>query len=244
MKFIIKKILSSFNYKIIKKDKLSSFDKIIKHFTNKEEPLIFDVGANSGQSIIRFKKIFKESIIYSFEPQKNEFQKLKSLCKGQYKNCFPFNFGLGNEEKKMNINIFKNSVHSSFLSPDTSTDWFKNRDLKFGNFFENVEETRICKLENFVKENKIDSIDLLKIDTQGFEDQVLQGSKQMILDQNINLIELEIIFGKRYTKQLSFFEIEKHLLNNYKLIAIDKATNIIDNNAYSVNCLYLRNNIE
>ena len=59
-----------------------------------------------------------------------------------------------------------------------------------------------------------------------------------------NLIELEIIFGKRYTKQLSFFEIEKHLFNNYKLIAIDKATNIIDNNAYSVNCLYLRNNIE
>ena len=37
MKFIIKKILSSFNYKIIKKDKQSSFDKIIKHFTNKEE---------------------------------------------------------------------------------------------------------------------------------------------------------------------------------------------------------------
>ena len=61
---------------------------------------------------------------------------------------------------------------------------------------------------------------------------------------NINLIELEIIFGKRYTKQLSFFEIEKHLFNNYKLITIDKATNIIDNNAYSVNCLYLRNNIE
>ncbi len=148
------------------------------------------------------------------------------------------------KKKKMNINIFKNSVHSSFLSPDTSTDWFKKRDLKFGNFFEKVEETRICKLENFVKENKIDSIDLLKIDTQGFEDQVLQGSKQMILDQNINLIELEIIFGKRYSKQLSFFEIEKHLHNNYKLIAIDKATNIIDNNAYSVNCLYLRNNKE
>ncbi len=106
MKFIIKKILSSFNYKIIKKDKLSSFDKIIKHFTNKEEPLIFDVGANSGQSIIRFKKIFKESIIYSFEPQKNEFQKLKLLCSEQYKNCFPFNFGLGNEEKKNEYQYF------------------------------------------------------------------------------------------------------------------------------------------
>ena len=50
-----------------------TFDEIyIRYLKN---PLIMDVGANEGQSIDRFKKIFKNSIIHCFEPLPDEFKK-------------------------------------------------------------------------------------------------------------------------------------------------------------------------
>ena len=35
--------------------------------------------------------------------------------------------------------------------------------------------TKVITLDNYVKNNRIDKIDILKIDTQGYEDQVLEG---------------------------------------------------------------------
>jgi len=46
---------------------------VIHHILNKKRPIIFDVGANIGQSIISFKKNFPNSIIHSFEPCKKFF---------------------------------------------------------------------------------------------------------------------------------------------------------------------------
>ena len=47
----------------------NSFDDIYKKIYHKNDKLIiFDVGGNRGQSIIRFKSLFKESKIYTFEP--------------------------------------------------------------------------------------------------------------------------------------------------------------------------------
>ena len=42
-----------------------------------KQPIIFDVGANTGQSIDRFRSLFPESKIYSFEPDKVSFKLLR-----------------------------------------------------------------------------------------------------------------------------------------------------------------------
>ena len=74
----IKNLFNFFGLEIKKKDKEIvnlSFDEIYK-IKIKQNPVIFDVGANQGQSIERFKKIFAEPTIHAFEPIKDEYDKL------------------------------------------------------------------------------------------------------------------------------------------------------------------------
>ena len=90
------------------------------------------------------------------------------------------------------------------------------------------------------RQQKIDIIDVLKIDIQGNEDKVLKGSKILLKSNKIKLIELELILGFGYQRQMSFFDIEK-VLNpfGYRLIAIDNASNVIRWSIYQVNLIYV-----
>ena len=54
-----------------------SFDQTYSEILKDKKIVIFDVGANQGQSIERFNKIFKNKIIHCFEPIKFEFAKIK-----------------------------------------------------------------------------------------------------------------------------------------------------------------------
>ena len=71
IKKIIKKKFSILGYTISRIDnkyKKLSFNDIHQAKINTDNPIIFDVGANKGQSIRRFKNIFPKSTIHSFEP--------------------------------------------------------------------------------------------------------------------------------------------------------------------------------
>ncbi len=78
IKWKIKKILWSFNIDIVKKKK--NFDNIYK-IKIKNKPIIFDVGANNGQSIKRFLSIFSKPIIHSFEPINDCYTLISKLYK-------------------------------------------------------------------------------------------------------------------------------------------------------------------
>jgi hypothetical protein len=76
---IIKKLIKNifrkagFEIKRINKEiPNANFEDLIKKKIIKN-PIIFDVGGNSGQSIEKFKRIFGNPIIHSFEPIKSEF---------------------------------------------------------------------------------------------------------------------------------------------------------------------------
>ena len=64
---------------IINKKKITS-DEIIKK-NMPPHPIIFDVGANKGQSINRFRDLCKDPQIHSFEPLRKEFEFLKQNFK-------------------------------------------------------------------------------------------------------------------------------------------------------------------
>ena len=84
----------------------------------------------------------------------------------------------------------------------------------------------------------------MKIDTQGNEDRVLEGCINTLKTKKIKIIELELILGFAYTRQLSFLSIEKILEPcGYRLISIDKAHNLIAASNYQVNCIYVNSEI-
>ena len=83
MKEIIKKLFEILGYTISRKSderevKILSLDEIYSKKI-KSSPLIFDVGANNGQSIKRFQKLFDQPVIHAFEPNIREFKKLEKI---------------------------------------------------------------------------------------------------------------------------------------------------------------------
>ena len=85
-KKIFYKFIDSLGYSIIKNNSYNSMQSVInkkfKHLDHlykilipNKNPIIFDVGANIGQSIRLFKNHFPSSQIYAFEPIPECYQK-------------------------------------------------------------------------------------------------------------------------------------------------------------------------
>ena len=221
MKKIIKKFFNSLGYKITKSNNYVDFDEILSKHLN-PRPIVFDVGANNGQSIIRFNKLFDKPIIHSFEPVKKEYDKiLKNF--GNKENLFI-------KKEKKNFNITANTANSSFNQITQGTKWLKTRSKEFNtsekSFVTETQPVQVDTLDNYLNQNNINKIDLLKIDTQGYEDKVLEGAVNTIKNNKIGIIITEIIFDDVYSKSFAFSDIEKYILpHNFRMVGIDLANN-------------------
>ena len=232
-KKIIKKTFNYFGLDIKRKNnnkeiKLLTFDEIYKEKI-KKNPVIFDIGANQGQSIERFKKIFDKPVIHAFEPIKFEFEKLKKRY-SEDKNIFLNNCAVGEKNYFKDFYITAKTGNSSFNKLKSDTDWLKTRSYQFKTSLEGyTKETKSIKiitLDNYCLKNNIDKIDILKIDTQGYEDKVLEGSQQILKKEIVSSIESEIMFDDVYEKYFTFSDIEKFLNpHNFRLVAINTTNN-------------------
>lgn len=116
----------------------------------KKDMVIVDVGANIGSTAIYFKEWAKK--IYALEPSSLPFQALKENV-APYTNIEAFNLGVGPDENKWKL--YSNDGGQVPLS-------------MWGNGV-NYEEVQLTTLDKFFKEQKIEHVDLLKIDTEGSE---------------------------------------------------------------------------
>tara|TARA_E500000178_G_C16912341_1_gene703267 strand:+ start:339 stop:1070 length:732 start_codon:yes stop_codon:yes gene_type:complete len=235
MKIIIQKIFNLFGYRLssIKTDKIKNFDEVISKIFKKEKLNIIDIGANTGQSIKRFQKLFNNSKIYSIEPSKNAFNELSRFYSNK-KNIFLFNFAIGIKNEKKIFFDYQNNVLSSFYK--------LNKLNKSSQRFEK-QTVKVLTLDKFCKKNKLSKVHILKIDTQGNETKVLKGASKCIKKEIFSLIEVEIIMGDYYENSLDFYNIEKNLFNNYRMIAIDKKLNLFNDKRMYCNALYIKKSL-
>jgi len=130
IKEIIQSIFAYFDLKIIRiNSDRYSIDGIFKFIYNKDKKdlknflkptrnkifkkiTIIDVGANIGQSIIRFKAISPKSIIYSYEPINTYFEVLKKNFSS--KNIILNNKAVGSSIQKKIINVYPLGASSFF----------------------------------------------------------------------------------------------------------------------------------
>jgi len=205
-KKFIQKIISLSGYKLIKNSNFvklyRTLDQSLKILVKNKEPIIFNVGAHNGESIKRYRNIFKNAKFHSFEPQKKNFFKLKKYENNKIKIN---NFALGAQNKILKFNINDDDSTSSFLKPFHSEKLI-NKKLKLNK----IENIKIETLDRYVEKHRINTIDILKIDVQGFERDVLLGAKKT-LKNIVKIVELEIIFIDYYQKKSSFYELENIL---------------------------------
>jgi FkbM family methyltransferase len=150
-------------------------------------PIIFDVGANVGQTIELCHQLFRDPIIHSFEPNEAAFKTLRANY-GERRNVHLNPVGLGSSPDIKAFNENKFSDLSSFLPLDRDG-WGEvtaTRDVK------------LSTVDHYCAERNIKRIDLLKSDTQGFELEVLKGADGMLRGRGIKFIFFEIIFSQQY----------------------------------------------
>lgn len=160
---------------------------------------IFDVGANTGQTWKEFRSNEPNAQIYCFEPVSDSFNELYNATKKD-NNCVAEKVALGDLNGEMEISVFENT------SPLNS---LKNH-LMNQNDRARIEVINVETLDNYCGKKGIETIDLLKIDTEGFELQVLTGSKQMLTSGNITFIYAEVGFNNKDNRHTPF-----HILNNW-----------------------------
>ena len=97
---------------------------------------------------------------------------------------------------------------------------------KLDNFTKEKQKIEIRTLDDYCMENNLDDIDLLKIDTQGYEDKVLEGCRLNFQKNIIGIIESEIMLDNVYEKYFTFSDYEKILIpNNFRLVGINTSNN-------------------
>ena len=180
----------------------------------KEDHLLcIDVGANIG-NYSRYILENSNSKIIAFEPSKQSFKKLNTLKKNFKNRIYTFNFGLGNRKKKLNLYYDKkNSLWANFNPEVNEIDYLKNN--------KSIEKSKIEKLDTiFFLNKKIfkERIKLLKIDTEGFEYEVLLGSIKFIKKNKPKYIQIEYNWHHLF-KNVNLYKISK-LLKDYQAYKI------------------------
>jgi FkbM family methyltransferase len=71
-------------------------------------------------------------------------------------------------------------------------------------------EVPLVRLDRYIADRSINKVNLLKIDTQGYEPEVLSGLGERLSE--VNVVITELMFYDFYERQLSFSDIERYLL--------------------------------
>lgn len=183
----------------------------MSHYVNINDPLlIFDVGANVGQSVLTLKEKFPASTVYSFEPSPTTFKTLEQnvnhLNKVKLWNC-----GLGSASGVQTFLVNTYPDMSSFLKPGESA-WGK---------VESEISVDVKTVDSVCEEVGIDKIDILKCDTQGYEMEVFRGASQMLQENRISLLYFEVTFSNMYEGAPGFDQLFQYLTqHNFSLVSM------------------------
>jgi len=158
--------------------------------------VVFDIGANIGQSALQFRAAFPKARIYCFEPVRSTFEVLKKNMRGDARlSCHQIAFGSTNGQAEIYLTGYS----------------FTNT-LKRPNKFVGSEIVELCKVDKFARDKKIKQIHLLKIDAEGFDLEVLKGAKAMLSSGQIRFVLVEIGFQPEDGNHVLLRDVSSYLL--------------------------------
>ncbi len=211
IKRLAKKYLNLTIYRILPHG-IDEFADIKLAFPESCIKIIFDVGSNVGQSVKKFRKSTPKAIIHCFEPVLNTFKELTlNANEGQ---IILNNLALGSKTGELQISVPEDNTFSgvnSILHGNVLVDRSLQR-------LENISVTTIIA---YCQQHQISQIDYLKIDTEGFDLEVLKGASKMLESQSISFIEAELSMNPENIYHVAFDEVKKYLEDfNYRLFGL------------------------
>jgi len=181
-------------------------EKLLPLYTNQASPLFLDVGANTGGYTHLLKKFHPSASLFAFEPN----PKTCKVLKHEFANSdvVVVNKGLGSEESL--LKFYDRSDHGG--SSEHGSLYRAVLEDIYGVDVEEI-DVEITTLDKYVKDNAIQRITFMKVDTEGHELEVLRGAYNTLLDDRIDLIQAE--FNEMNIISRVFFRDLAKTLSNY-----------------------------
>ncbi len=170
--------------------------RISRHLKELDIEKIIDVGAHKGEFLEKMLKIEKVNSFYAFEPQKNIFNELSEKF-SKNKKVTLYNFAMDKEITNKKLKINKLSMTSSLAEINEKSLYLKIKNfLTFSKSnFEDEYEIQTNTVDKIFENISLQKA-LLKIDVEGFEMNVIEGSQMKL--KEIPFILLENQFGNHY----------------------------------------------
>ena len=149
---------------------------------------VFDIGANTGQFALELRSVGFKGRIVSFEPLPDAYQKL-ALVATRDPRWDVCQSAIGDVDGEAEINIAGNSVSSSILPMLAAHSRAAANSAYVGKV-----KVPVARLDSIINEYLAGSEKyFLKIDTQGFEWQVLDGACEALANAQGVLCELSLL---------------------------------------------------
>ncbi len=183
--------------------------RISRHLKELDIEKIIDVGAHKGEFLEKMLKIEKVNSFYAFEPQKNIFNELSEKF-SKNKKVTLYNFAMDKEITNKKLKINRLSMTSSLAEINEKSFYLKIKNfLTFSKSnFEDEYEIQTNTVDKIFENISLQKA-LLKIDVEGFEMNVIEGSQIKL--KEIPFVLLENQFGNHY-KNNNFKDIINTLL--------------------------------
>lgn len=166
------------------------FGKFQKHVSSSKyinvpkDAVIFDVGANFGIMAFQYAKLVPQGRVYAFEPTHYAFSRLKRNLES--------NPGLSSHI--VPVQTFVSSLSSKETDIKAYSSWKVTSEAKnqkhsvHGGTIKSAEGVGAVSLDDFCGKNGIKCLDFIKIDTDGYEYEVLKGTRQKIAEFKPDII--------------------------------------------------------
>lgn len=166
--------------------------------------LVLDVGADTGHYALELRRNGYQGRIVSFEPRTKAFRQLREKAKTD-PNWSVLNVALGHENTTADINLSKNLYSSSLLGMLPA-----HLEAEPDSAFTGSERVTVRTLDSVFHQFANPSRNIfLKIDAQGFERRVIEGSRNSI--RSICGIQMEMSLAPLYESESLFPELLQYM---------------------------------
>jgi len=193
---LTKKVFQNFGILVRKYNPATSEElRRIRLFEHYNIDLVFDIGANKGQYATGIMDAGYRNKIVSFEPLSSAHSVIDSLSKNYDNWAIAQRCAIGSAKEEIEINISANSVSSTLLNMlDTHLEGAPESKII------GKEKVQVYPLDEIAEEYIKGSKNIfLKIDVQGFEQEVLKGAQGMLA--KAKGVEMEISLVPLYQDQ-------------------------------------------
>jgi FkbM family methyltransferase len=159
--------------------------------------IIFDVGGHAGESVRAFKGAFPRARVFSFEPVAENFATLQRTC-AEYEGVQCFNFGLGRHAEDRDMFLSEDSQNHSLKMPLQSS-------------AASVQKVKIATVDSMIHSLGVEEVDILKIDTEGWELDVLAGADSALQRNEVRAVLCEATLDDADTTHSQLIELKRFL---------------------------------